>query len=199
MFPVWAMQVIDILEQNNIFFATAILLISLVASACSSELSPQEKQDVKSALNDSLLATTETWGVDMEIIKDGVKKVHLTGSYSATYNTDKIQETRIKGPVYIEVFDTTGHIKTWLNAKRAVYRSDEGVFEFFGDVDVKTRSGRTLHSEYLKWNQTKNLIMTQKFVVITTANDSLAGTGFRGTTDLSQYTILDPSGQVVLE
>lgn len=167
--------------------------------ACSGELSKKEQQKVKSALSDSLFATTEAWNVDMEIIKEGVKKIHLTGSYSATFNTEKMNETRIKGPVFIEVFDSTGAIKTTVNANRAIYYSDKSKFEFFGDVDVKSRSGRTLHSEYLKWSQSENLISTQKFVVITTANDSLAGTGFHGKADLSQYTILEPKGEVVLD
>ncbi len=167
-------------------------------SACG-ELSQEEKQKIQSALGDSLLATTETWKVDMEIIENGVKKVHLTGSYAATFNSDKVNETRIKGPVYIEIFDSSATVKTRVNANRAIYRSQEAIFELFGDVDVRSRSGRTLHSEYLKWDQKENIIVTEKFVIITTANDSLAGTGFRGTADLSRYTILEPSGQVVLD
>ncbi len=174
------------------------LCLLVFLSACG-ELSEKEKQQVQSALGDSLLATTETWNVDMEIIENGMKKVHLTGSYSATFNTEEINETRIKGPVYIEVFDSTGAVKTQVNANRAIYRSEKAVFELFGDVDVQSRSGRALHSEYLMWNQNEDHISTEKFVIITTANDSLAGTGFRGTADLSHYTILNPSGQVVLD
>ncbi len=194
------MQAIVILEQNKQFIFPAILLLfAFLVTGCGGELSHKEKQKIKSALADSLLATTETWNVDMEIIEDGVKKVHLTGSYAATFNTHKVNETRIKGPVFIEVFDTSGSVKTRVNARRAVYHSEKAMFELFGDVDVRSQSGRTLHSEYLKWDQSENRISTQKFVIITTANDSLAGTGFRGAADLSRYTILEPSGQVVLE
>lgn len=176
-----------------------LLAVSILLTACGGELSQKEKQQVQSALNDSLLATTETWGVDMEIIENGMKKVRLTGSYSATFNTDDVNETRIKGPVFIDVFDTAGAVKTEVNANRAIYRSEEAVFELFGDVNVRSRSGKTLYSEYLKWDQNENRISTPKYVVITTAEDSLAGTGFRGAADLSRYTILNPSGQVVLD
>lgn len=190
---------IDILELNKAYISILLLAAAVLIQACGGELSSKEKERVQTALGDSLLAATETWNVDMEIIENGLKKVHLTASYSAAYNTKKVSETRIKGPVYIEVFDSTGSIKTNVNAKRAVYHTDKAYFELFGDVDVKSSSGRTLHSEYLKWNRSEGHISTPKFVIITTANDSLAGTGFRGTADLSQYTIIEPSGQVVLD
>lgn len=175
-----------------------LLLTLIILAACNGELSKKEKQQVNSALNDSLLATTESWDVDMEIISDGVKKVHLIGSYAATFNTERTSETRIKGPVFIEVFDSTGAMKTTVKANRAIYYSKKSAFEFFGNVDVKSATGRALQSEYLKWNQGENKIETQKFVIITTKDDSLAGTGFYGTADLSEYTILNPSGEVVL-
>jgi len=174
------------------------LFFLIALTACGDELSNKEKQKVESALSDSLLATTESWDVDMEIITDGLKKVHLTGSYAATYNEEDVNETRIKGPVFIEVFDSSGTVKTTVNADRAVYYSEESAFEFFGDVDVKSSSGRGLQSEYLEWDRAKNRIFTPKFVIVTTPNDSLAGTGFRGKADLSRYTILEPSGEVVL-
>ncbi len=194
------MQVIDILGLHKKIFLTACLpAIFLLLDACSDEFSGEEKQKIQTALSDSLLATTETWDVDMEIIENGTKKVRLTGSYAATFNTDEVNETRIKGPVYIEVFDTTGREKTWVDANRAIYRAENSEFELFGDVKVRTRTNRSLNSEYLNWDQSENFISTPEFVVITTANDSIAGTGFTGTADLSRYTILEPTGRVVLD
>jgi LPS export ABC transporter protein LptC len=72
-------------------------------------------------------------------------------------------------------------------------------FELFGDVRVRTRNNRTLRSEYLKWQQGSNTISTPQFVVITTPTDSIAGTGFTGTTDLSTYTIKEPTGRVIVD
>lgn len=190
----------DILAQRNAYlFGLLFIVPFLLLIACNNKLSETEKRRVQSALSDSLLATTETWNVDLEIIENGVKKVHLTASYAATFSTNRMNATRFKGPVYIEIFDATGAVKTKVNANRAVYHTEEAKFELFGDVDVYTHSGRTLHSEYLMWNRGSNRISTKKFVIITTANDSIAGTGFTGTVDLSSYTIQNPTGQVVLE
>lgn len=193
-------QVIDILAQHRtlqaLFLSTA--LIFYVGSACT-DLSQEDTRKVSEALNDSLVSSTETWDLDMTLIEEGVKKVRVKGSYAATFNLPELKETRIKGPVFIDVYDSTGAIKTKVNSDRAVYRSEESEFELFGNVQVDTRDNRHLESEYLKWNQADNNISTPKFVIITTPKDSLAGTGFTGTADLSSYTIKEPKGRVVVD
>lgn len=193
---------IAILAPHKIFqFVKPIifgLMVTLLLSSCS-DLDQQEAQQVNQALTDSLLSTTETWNLDMEIIENGAKKVRLQGSYAASYNVNENEETRISGPVSIEVYDSTAAIKTWVNSDSAIYRARQSEFELFGDVNVRTRKERNLESEYLKWDQETNLISTPQFVIITTPTDSIAGTGFSGTSDLSDYTIKEPTGRVVFD
>lgn len=175
-----------------------ILLVTVLTAACG-DLSVEQQKQIDEALSDSLTSTTESWDVDMEIIEDGLRKVRLQGSYAATYVTDEENETRIKGPVYIQVYDSLNNVKTRVRSDRAVYRGDDAEFEFFGDVNVDTDNNRHLESEYLKWNQNNDLITTPEFVIITTPTDSLAGTGFESTTDLVDYTIREPKGRVIYD
>lgn len=163
------------------------------------ELSEEQSQQVDEALQDSLTSTTETWNVDMDIIEEGEKKVRVQGSYAATYATSDLNETRIKGPITIHVYDSTGAIKTHVFSDRAVYKSEEAIFELYGDVRVNTDDNRHLESEYLEWNQDQNRISTPEFVIITTPTDSLAGTGYESTTDLTDYTIKEPKGRVIVD
>lgn len=175
-----------------------ILLVTVLTAACG-DLSVEQQKQIDEALSDSLTSTTESWDVDMEIIEDGLRKVRLQGSYAATYVTDEENETRIKGPVYIQVYDSLNNVKTRVRSDHAVYRGDDAEFEFFGDVNVDTDNNRHLESEYLKWNQNNDLITTPEFVIITTPTDSLAGTGFESTTDLVDYTIREPKGRVIYD
>lgn len=169
----------------------------MLMAACS-DLSKEQTKKINRALNDSLTSSTETWEVDMDIVEEGQKKVNVKGSYAASYNTDKINETQIEGPVHINVFDSTGSIKNEVDCNRAIYRPESSEFELFGNVRVNTRDDRHLESEYLKWKQADNSISTPHFVIITTPTDSIAGSGFNGTTDLSQYTIKKPTGRVIV-
>jgi LPS export ABC transporter protein LptC len=193
------MQVIDILEPHKTLYLFLFsLLLTTGVSACS-ELSKKQAAEVDEALNDSLTSTTESWEVDMDIIEDGFKKMHLTGSYAATYTTKDSNATHIKGPVAVQLYDTTGTITTWASSNRAIYNADEAIFELFGNVKVRTATDRHLESEYLKWMQNDDQITTPEFVIITTPTDSIAGTGFKGTTNLTNYTIHEPKGQVLVE
>ena len=194
------MQVTAILVRHSKYAVHILLGLWLLSGLTScGELSQEQATQVDEALSDSLTSTTESWGMDMELIEEGHKKVHLTGSYAATYTSDDSSSTRIKGPVAIQVFDTTGTITTHVTSNRAIYRTDDAIFELFGDVQVTTNSDRHLESEYLKWMQNTNRITTPKFVIITTPTDSIAGTGFEGTTDLENYTITEPKGQVLID
>lgn len=198
LYRAWGMQVIDTLEPHNtLLFLVLSLLITVGISACG-DLSEEESQKIDEALNDSLISSTETWNVDMEIMEDGLKKVRLWGSYAATYANDNLNETRIKGPVTIHVFDSSGTTKTKVYSNRAVYKSEDAIFELYGDVEVQTRDSRYLNSEFLEWNQSANNISTPKFVIIKTPTDSIAGTGFEGDTDLVDYTIKEPKGRVIV-
>lgn len=189
-----------ILEQHNTIFALFIgLLMTVGLAACGGELSEEESEKVDEALRDSLTSSTETWEVDMEIMEDGQKKVRLWGSYAATYSDDDINETRIKGPVTIHVFDSTGAVKTKVYSNRATYKPEDAIFELFENVQVETRDNRHLDSEYLEWQQDDNSINTPKFVIIKTPTDSIAGTGFEGDTDLTDYTIKEPKGRVIVD
>lgn len=194
----WVMRVTATLEQLNPLcnLLVSVLVIAVVSSC--GELSQDQAQKVDDALKDSLTSTTETWEVDMEITEEGFKKVRVLGSYAATYSTKKRNETRIKGPVTIYVYETGGTIETTVYSDRAIYRAEEAVFELYGDVRVNTSDNRHLESEYLKWRQGEDLISTPKFVIITTPSDSIAGTGFKGTTELTNYTIQEPEGRVIV-
>lgn len=172
------------------------LLITVSISSCG-ELSEEQSQQVDEALKDSLTSTTETWKMDMEIIEEGSKKVRLWGSYAATFADKK--ETRIKGPITIHVFDSTGAIETKVFSDRAVYQPKDAIFEFYGNVRVNTADDRHLRSEYLEWMQDDNSIRTPKFVIVMTPTDSIAGTGFEGNTNLTNYTIKEPKGRVIVD
>ncbi len=192
------MQVIDTLEQHNTLLAFVVCLLIVAGLSSCGELSQDESKQVDQALRDSLTSTTETWNVDMEVIEEGSKKVRLWGSYAATYTGD-VNETRIRGPVTIHVFDSTGAVDTEVFSDRAIYKSEDAIFELFGNVRVNTADNRHLESEYLEWEQSDNTIQTPKFVIVKTPTDSIAGTGFQGDTDLVDYTIKEPKGRVIVD
>lgn len=190
---------IGILELHKTAITLIFSLLITAGIVSCGELSEEQTEQVDEALQDSLTSTTESWEVDMNLIEEGATKIRLWGSYAATYTEDGDNETRIKGPVKIHVLDTTGTLETEVFSDRAVYQPEDAIFEFYGNVKVNTADDRHLQSEYLEWSQDDNSIQTPKFVVVMTPTDSIAGTGFEGNTDLTDYTIKEPKGRVVVD
>ncbi len=173
-------------------------IIIFLFTACG-ELSDFDTRQVQSTLNDSLTTTTESWNVKMVLMKDGRSRILIDGSYAISYQMPERKETHIDGPVYVQLFDSTGAVETEAWSKRAVYLDTKSEFELFDSVRVQTSTNRELYSDYLKWSERTDRITSPDFVTIITPSDSIAGTGFDGLTDLSSYTIEQPRGRFLVD
>jgi LPS export ABC transporter protein LptC len=205
------MQETDILEQLNSqpahvaylprFQSLLILplfLIVFTIFSCS-ELSEYDSQQIQTVINDSLITTTESWDVEMVLTQDGQKRIYIEGSYAINYQEEQNKRTNISGPVYVQIFDSTGAIESEAWSKRAIYLEKEAEFELYDSVRVRTIDDRRLYTEFLRWTQNTDQITSPNFVTIITPTDSISGRGFEGVTDLSSYTIIEPRGRWMVE
>lgn len=192
----WVTRATAFLELRKIL--PAVLISILLFGACT-DLSEYDSEQVRTTLNDSLVYTTESWDVEMILMQYGRTRMRIEGSYAISYRTRDRNETHIEGPVYVQLFDTTGLVETEAWSKRAVYQETRSEFELFDSVSVLTNTDRELYSEYLMWSQKTDSISSHRFVTIITPTDSITGRGFYGLTDLSQYTIPEPGGRARLQ
>lgn len=135
----------------------------------------------------------------MMLMRDGKSRVLIEGSYAISYQMPERKETHIDGPVYVQLFDSTGAIETEAWSKRAVYFDSKSEFELFDSVRVLTQTNRELYSDFLKWSDATDRITSDRFVTIITPKDSISGRGFDGLTDLSNYTIDEPRGRFLVD
>lgn len=186
-----------ILARNKSYSTISLIILMCVLLLCScGELSQKNRQKVNKALADSLTSTTQTTNLTLTLIEDGIEKIQLSGKYARTFTTKKTNETRISGPVKVLVYDSTHSVKIWASSDSAVYYTNKSEFKLFGNVKIRTRSKKHLYSEYLDWHQTDHKISTPRFFTLVTPSDSITGIGFKGSTDLSNYTMKNVSGKV---
>ena len=190
------MREIATLVQRSIFPA---LFLAVFMFASCSELSEYDTQQISSYLNDSLTTTTESWDVEMMLMRDGKSRVLIEGSYAISYQMVDRKETHIDGPVYVQLYDSAGTVETEAWSKRAIYFDSRSEFELFDSVRVKTRSDNELYSDFLKWSDASDRITSDRFVTIITPRDSISGRGFSGPTDLSTYNIEEPRGRFTVD
>lgn len=195
----WAMREIAISALYSRLALPFVLIISLLISLSCTGLSDYDASQIRTAMNDSLLITTESWDVEMVLMQEGKTRLLIEGSYAINYQSEDRKLSRIEGPVYVQIFDTEGVVETEAWSKRAIYLEDSAEFELFESVRVQTVNDGFLYSEYLKWSQHTDRISSPHFVTIITRTDSIAGRGFEGFTDLSEYTINEPTGDFAVE
>lgn len=102
--------------------------------------------------------------------------------------------------IYLEFFDKTGKLTSTLRANTAFYFKSESKWRGRGKVEVKNiEKNQQLNSEELFWFPGTRKIATDKFVTITDAHDILYGTGLDAMEDMSNYTIKNPTGSMLVK
>lgn len=175
------------------------VLVSLLLAGACSDLSEYDSEQVRSTLNDSLITSTESWDVQMTLMQQERARISIEGSYAISYQSNERSETHIDGPVYVQLFDTTGAVETEAWSKKAIYLENKSEFELYDSVRVFTNTDRELYSDFLVWSQKTDRITSPRFVTIITPADSISGRGFDGLTDLSEYVIEEPRGRRIID
>lgn len=158
------------------------------------QLSEYDNERIKEALGDSLITSSTTKNVDMDIIENGTLKLNLKSSRAHTITEDRNKTTYLSGPVKIDIFKSDS-LDTEVSADSAVYLPKNAHFELFGNVVVHSMNGRFLYSDYLKWLREDDEVTTPGRVLIITQTDSIAANGFVGNTDLTNYTLTEVTGK----
>ena len=173
--------------------------LMLLGTAACGELSEEEKQQIEEAMSDSLLTSTESWGVEMSLIKDGHRNITIAGDRAEKYHLRQRPYTEVVGSVSLVLYDTLRQMTSEISCQRALYYQEQGTFEFYEDVVVHTNDSLVLRTSFLKWVDDTDKIYSPEFVTITTPTDSIAGVGFQSDTDFQNYTIRESSGEVIVE
>ena len=180
----------DILELHRLLLT--VVIIFLIAQC--SELSEYDNARIKEALGDSLVTSSATKNVNMDIIEDGILQLNLKSSRALTITKDRTKTTYLSGPIEISIFKNDT-LDTQVFADSATYLPKTAKFELFDHVVVKSKNGRSLYSDYLKWLRESDKVNTPGRVLIITETDSIAANGFVGNTDLTNYTLTEVTGK----
>ncbi len=158
------------------------------------DLSEYDRVQIQEALADSLIATTESNEVFIRFFEKEKLKLQIRAGSAESLTNAGNSRTRFSGEVEIEIFDEELNPSTRVSANRAIYYPDKSEFELFEEVFVLTSDSSRLRTEYLKWQRKSGAISSPEFVIIVTPVDSIAGSGFIGKDDLSEYNIAEGSG-----
>jgi LPS export ABC transporter protein LptC len=166
----------------------------LSISACQQE-SVQELPDI--LLKNPALELLDS--VEILYSDSAVVKVRITGPqmYNHT-NSDNPQQEFPKG-IQVEFLGRGGEILSTLTAKYALRREQASNIMVRDSVVWKSSRQETLTTDELTWDERRQRIFTDRFVILTRRDEILYGRGFEADQDFSNISMKAVEGRVQMD
>ncbi len=141
----------------------------------------------------------EIWESTIILTRDGVITSRIQAGHIARYKQKS--ETWLDSGVVVDFFDNEGKHTSRLTAERGLVEGDQDQSDMYawGNVVVVSDSGQTLQTEAIRWDHTRDEIVSDTFVTITTELDTLYGFGLVSDGQLENWEIKKPTGKTVRE
>lgn len=105
------------------------------------------------------------------------------------FNKAKEPYTLFTDDVYMEQYDSLMNVKTTLVADSIWNFNRQRLWKLKGDVKVKTTEGKSYESQELFWDEAKQKIYSDEYVIIHQPNEStIKAYGFEANQNLTEYT-----------
>ncbi len=135
----------------------------------------------------------EGWNSRITVTSNGRTSAII--QYAHMEKFSKRRETKFDGGIVVDFYNTTGQHTSNLVAERGVLYEENSDVEAIGKVVVKSDSGMTVWTPRLRWENTRQKIVSNEVVTIATAErDTLHGQGFVSDQNLKVWSIRRPSG-----
>lgn len=178
------------------FLIIILVFINLFYSGC-------ENKDSKETLFDSTFTNSADSPdqifrhFEVFFYDSSSKKARLTANSAKMYFKSK--RTLVDTNVYCEFYDIkTNKISTVLQSDSAIVEDDTKNMYAYGNVKVSSDSSKTkLTSQELKWDNQKQILISNKYVKIDSPYEIIEGYGFESNLNLTNYKIFRVSGQIL--
>ena len=101
--------------------------------------------------------------------------------------------------LYVDFFDRNRNPSGSISSKYAIYREYINLWELRDSVVVINQDGEKLETDNLFWDEAQDLIYTDRFVKLTSADQIMMGTGFQSDSQLRKRRIWRVSATIYLD
>lgn len=166
----------------------------LLVQACTNEA---EKEKV---MNERVNLPLETGkNIYITYTDSGLTKAKVFAPLLERYATETRNETVMKNGITAYFYSKEGKVDSYLKSKFAVRYDKEKKMIARNDVILVNSKGDTLNTEELIWEETKQMIHSDKYVRITTKDEIIMGDGFESNTEFTKYKIFSIRGTISLK
>jgi LPS export ABC transporter protein LptC len=170
-----------------------IILVILIALSCENKIDLIPKSD--------LLTLPSLTVKDFQTIytDSGRLKLIMTSALMEQYDNTKSPYYEFRSGIKVLFYDGHKEPGASVTAKYAKYTKSDNLWELKDSVVVINEGNDKLETEVLYWDQTKNLIYSDRFVKITNESQIVLGTGFESDPHLNKRKIKKVSATIYLK
>lgn len=175
-------------------YPAAGLLLGLLAVACGNDL--QEVEDLVAKFD-----TTVEEAKNVEILySDSARvRVRITGPTMFNYVDRREPRQEFPNGVVVDFFGPADTIDAQLTARYGIRYQVDGMVTVRDSVVWKNFEGKKLETQELHWDERRQKIYTNKFVIITQPDEIIYGHGFEANQDLSEAQIQAIEGRIKVD
>lgn len=140
----------------------------------------------------------ESWNITLGIDDNGKSRLLLKAGHLSEFRDEDSTTRHLDGGITAVLFGENANSSTTLSAQRGIIH-DNGDLEAFDDVVITTADSTTLRTSYIKRTAATATLWTDRFVTIEQQAETIRGYGLQSDDRLSNYTILDASGEAELQ
>ena len=172
--------------------AQAVLLVVIVGvMAC-------QRHDVRlraDAVTDrSVMPALDAQEVTTLISDSGITRYHITAAKWLIFDKADTPHWEFPNGIYLEKFNADLESDATVEADYAYYNEPAQRWTLAGNVKALNQKGEMFETPLLYWDQQSESVYSDSAIVITKETSIIQGIGFRSNQEMTNYTILRPTG-----
>jgi LPS export ABC transporter protein LptC len=180
--------------MNNRFLHIPVFVALLAAASCMSD------EDKGKIMNERVNLPTETGkNVYINYTDSGYAKARIFAPIMERYTSDDRSETVMRKGITAYFYNKNRKVDSFLKSKYAIRNDNEKRMIARNDVILVNNKGDSLFTEELIWDETRQMIHSDKYVRIATPDQILMGDGFESNTEFTKYRIFSIRGTISLK
>lgn len=176
--------------------ALVVVLMLLLAVGC-------QRRDVRlqsEAITDrSAIPVLDADDVTTLISDSGITRYRITTSKWQMYDKADSPYWEFPKGIYLEKFNEELVTDATVRADYAYYNEPAQLWTLRGNVVAVNLEGEKFETPLLYWSQKEESVYSDSSIVITKARSIIQGVGFRSNQEMTEYTILRPTGMFPIE
>lgn len=181
------------MKQYSVLFLYVVLIF---VSGCGNPHT--ERRSPETRITGGNLPVQESWGIRIAITESGIKRGIIEAGHAAEYKINAGSENHLDSGVKVTFFDGKGNPTTRITAQKAVIHDNQDI-EALDNVVITSEGSTVIKTEYAKRTAKDKMIRSDRFVTITSPDETIRGQGFESDQALTRYRIFRGSGEAFIK